>query len=430
MAAGMKKDSAKRQQKATILAILIPALILMLLSLCVAVFWSEHDPQLYVRETQAQAESSPQTEPVSETESQTQKEDRKELQQAKGVLEDMTLEEKVAQLFMITPEALTGVDQATAAGNATREAYEKYPVGGLIYFEQNILTEEQLKGMLSNMKEITRRKSGVAAFLAVDEEGGTVARLANQESLDVENTGSPGEIAKAGDPQKALEAGETMGSYLKEYGFDVDFAPVADVLDSADNEVIGNRSFGTDVQLVSGMVKQMVLGLQAQGVSAVLKHFPGHGSTSEDTHESSAKTDKTIEELKSKDLLPFQAGIEAGADFVMVGHLSAPAAGGEDVPAAFSRTLVTQVLREQMGFEGIIITDALNMSAITEENTSEEAAVRALQAGVDMLLMPEDFTMAYQGVLDAVERGELTEERIDASVLRIMTRKFQKQKSA
>lgn len=423
----MRKDRAKKQQNAGILALLIPVLILALLSLGVALFWRDHEPQLYVKETQAQTETSPQTEAASETEPKIQEETEAGRQEAEGVLALMTLEEKAAQLFMITPEALTGVEQATAAGDATREAYERYPVGGLVYFEQNIVSEGQLKEMLSNMEEISRSKSGVAAFLAVDEEGGSVARLANHEGLSVENTGSMGEIGQSGDPQKALEAGEAMGGYLKEYGFNVDFAPVADVLDSGENTVIGDRSFGTDPELVSKMAANVASGLQRQGVSAVLKHFPGHGSTVEDTHESAARMDKTLEELEGKDLLPFQAGIEAGADFVMVGHLSAPAAAGEDVPAVFSETLVTGVLREQMGFQGIIITDALNMAAVTQGNTSEEAAVKALQAGADMLLMPQDFAAAYQGVLDAVESGELTEERIDESVLRILTLKFQKQ---
>lgn len=421
----MKKQETK-QKAAGILAVLVPVLILALMCLAAALLWQEHDPQPPQSETQT--ETQPQTEAVAETETQTEEtEESGGRQQAQELLSLMTLEEKVAQLFMITPEALTGVEQVTAAGEATEEAYGQYPVGGIVYFEQNIASEEQLKEMLSNMKQISQSKSGVSAFLAVDEEGGSVARLANHESLDIENVGSMYQIGESKDAQKALEAGESIGGYLKEYGFDVDFAPVADVLDSGENTVIGDRSFGTDPNQVSEMTAKVTEGLQSQGVSAVLKHFPGHGSTAEDTHEGYAYSEKTLEELKAWDLLPFQAGIAAGADFVMVSHLSAPNAAGEDVPVVFSENLVTGVLREELGFEGIIITDALNMEAITGSNTSQEAAVRALQAGVDMLLMPEDFASAYQGVLDAVENGELTEERIDESVLRILTLKFQKQ---
>lgn len=420
----MKHRQKAKRETAGLLAFLLPVLVVGLLAAFVALFWEEHDPGAKGPETETQQEAQTETEEKTESEAETEADSA--ALKAREALRSMSLEEKTAQLFIITPEALTGVDLATASLDSTKEAYDTYPVGGIIYFEQNIVSEEQFKEMTSGMKQISEERSPVAAFLGIDEEGGRVARLANHDGLDIENVGSMLAIGQSGDSEKAREAGETIGTYLQEFGLDVDFAPDADVLDSEDNTVIADRAFGTDPSAVADMVVRMVEGLKSEGISATLKHFPGHGGTREDTHTEAAYTQKTMEELWQSDFLPFQAGIEAGADFVMVGHLAAPNATGEDTPAIFSEALVEGVLREQMGFEGIIITDALNMDAITASYTSAQAAVKALQAGVDMLLMPADFTEAYQGVLDAVADGTLTQERIDKSVLRVLTLKFQK----
>lgn len=420
----MRHRQKTNKETAGLLAFWLPILAVALLGAFIALFWEEHDPGSKEPETETQQEVQAETE--EETESEAETEADSAALQAREALGAMSLEEKTAQLFFIIPEALTGVEAATASLDSTKEAYDTYPVGGIIYFEQNIVSEEQFKEMTSGMRRISEERSQACAFLGIDEEGGRVARLANHEGLDIENVGPMLAIGQSGDLQKAREAGETIGAYLQEFGLDVDFAPDADVLDAEDNTVIADRSFGTDPSLAADMVAEMVEGLKSEGISATLKHFPGHGATKEDTHTETAYTQKTMEELWQSDFLPFQAGIEAGADFVMVGHLAAPNATGEDTPAIFSEALVEGVLREQMGFEGIIITDALNMDAITASYTSAQAAVKALQAGVDMLLMPADFTEAYQGVLDAVADGTLTQERIDESVLRILTLKFQK----
>lgn len=422
------KDHSSRNATVRFVAFFLPLLFLAVLLLGIAMFWKEHDPVA----PQAQTETETETEIKPETEIQedTKESETEELSakaQAESMASLMTLEEKTAQLFFLTPEALTGVEAVTAAGPSTESAYQEYPVGGIVYFEQNIYSEAQFKEMVSSMKTISQTRSGVPAFLAVDEEGGTVARLANHENLQVENVGSMLDIGNSGDTGKAYDAGKAIGTYLKEFGLNLDFAPVADVLDSADNTVIGNRSFGTDPKAAADMVAETVKGLASSGISSTLKHFPGHGSTAEDTHTSYAYNNKTLEELEQSDFLPFKAGIQAGADLVMVGHLAAPNAAGEDIPAIFSKTLVTDILRSQMGFQGIIITDALNMDAVSANYTADEAAVRAIQAGVDMLLMPSDFQTAFQGVLQAVSEGELTEERITESVVRILTQKYRRQ---
>lgn len=325
---------------------------------------------------------------------------------------EMPLEDKVAGLFIITPEALTDTDVVIKAGDTTKEKLGQHAVGGLVYFSQNIKSAEQLTEMLSN----TRSWSKYPIFLAVDEEGGQVSRVA--ESGLAENVGSMSDIGAAGDTAKAQEAGTSIGSYLSGFGFNLNFAPVADVV-AEGNTTIGDRSFGSDTNLAATMASAMVQGMQGAGVSACLKHFPGIGDTTEDTHEGMAATDKTLEDFAAVDFPVYQAGIAAGVDFVMVGHLSAPNVTGDNTPASLSGKMITEILRGQLGYQGIVITDAMNMSAITEYYTADQAAVMALQAGADMILMPEDFETAYNGVLEAVQNGTLTEERINESLKRI-----------
>ena len=348
-------------------------------------------------------------------------------QQIDGYLEEMTLEEKVAQLFIIQPEAILDVGTAVAAGDATREAIDKYPVGGFIYFGENLQSKEQTREMLHNVQAYSTERTGFPAFLSVDEEGGTVARVAGTGNFDVPDIGDMADIGAAGDVDAAKQVGEDIGSYLAELGFNLDFAPVADVLSNPENTVVRKRSFGSDPQLVSDMAIAVSDGLEEKGLLSAYKHFPGHGATSADTHKGYAYTDKTLEELEACELIPFQRCIAADAKLIMAAHISAPKVTGDDTPTSLSKTMVTDILRGKMGYTGLVVTDAMNMGAITEEYTSAEAAVKALQAGVDVVLMPENYQQAYQGVLDAVADGTLTEGRIDESVTRILTVKLDMQ---
>lgn len=349
-------------------------------------------------------------------------------QPVESILSGMTLEEKVAQLFVITPEALTGVGTATAAGEATREAFFKYPVGGLVYFENNLVSPDQTKTMLSHVQAYSMERVGLPAFLCVDEEGGTVTRIGGTGKFDVPVVESMASIGQKNDRQAAREAGEQIGRYLHDLGFNVDFAPVADVLSNPENQIVKSRSFGEDAALVSDLCLAVCEGLREHGVIPVLKHYPGHGATEADSHKGCASTQKTLEELLSCELIPFQRGIDAGVSVLMAGHISLPNVTGDDTPASLSEMMITQVLRRQMGYDGLVITDALNMGAVTQQYSSAEAAVRVLQAGGDLILMPADFFSAYQGVLDAVRQGILTEGRIDASVRRILAVKVQMEK--
>lgn len=362
---------------------------------------------------------------VKKSETQTTQTENTSHNEIDGYLDQMTLEEKAAQLFIVKPEALVNVGTVIQAGDATKEAIDEIPVGGLIYFADNLQSKEQTKQMLETVQEYSLEHTGLPAFLSVDEEGGTVARIANSENFNVPQVGDMADIGASGDIEAARDAGQTIGAYLSELGFNLDFAPVADVLSNPDNTVVKQRSFGDDPELVADMAIAVSEGLKEHGIYSTYKHFPGHGATEADTHKGYAYTDKSLEELKACELIPFQTCIEADASFIMAAHIAVPKVTGDDTPTSVSKTMITDVLRTQLGYNGIVITDGMDMGAITEEYTSAEAAIKALQAGVDMILMPENFDEAYQGVLDAVKDGSLTEERINESLRRILAVKLQ-----
>lgn len=333
-----------------------------------------------------------------------------------ALLEKMTLEEKAYQMLFATPESITGVGQVIVAGDATRAAIEQYPVGGLIYFTPNLMSREQTRDMLAN----TQSYSEIPLFLGIDEEGGRVARIAANPDMGVENLPPMREIGDTGDADAAYNVGETLAENLRALGFNVDFAPVADVLINSDNTEIGDRAFGRDAETVSMMVPEVVSGLQTNGVSAVLKHFPGHGSALTDSHTGYTESLRTYEQLAGTEFLPFKAGIEQGANFVMVSHMTLVNAVEEGVPASLSGEVITEWLKEELGFNGIVITDSFAMGAITENYTQTEAIVLAVHAGADMILIPTDVKAAADAIVDAVQSGDISEKRIDESVKKIL----------
>ena len=359
--------------------------------------------------TDDQNETDPQTPDASEASAAQQT--------AQALLDTMTDEEKIWQLFFVTPEAITNVNTATVAGETTKKALEQYPVGGIVYFAKNLEDREQTVALLEN----TQSYAKIPLFLGVDEEGGTVSRVGSNEALGGTNVGRMQSYGEAGDPASLYNAMNTVAKMLTDLGFNLDFAPVADVSGGRTDNVIGSRSFGTDPELCASMVSVALSGLQDNRIVSCLKHFPGYGSAVTDDHYGTSTLSKTLEELESCDFLPFASGIESGAAFVMVSHLSVPEVTGDETPGDLSSKIVSELLRNKLGFQNVIITDAQNMGAITDHYTSAEAAVQALSAGVDMVLMPDDLQAAYDGVLTAVQNGTLTEARINESVLRILT---------
>ena len=329
-----------------------------------------------------------------------------------AAIEVMPLEDKVAGLFMVRPESITGVSTAVKAGDGTREALAKHAVGGIVYFAKNIQSAEQLKEMISN----TRSYSKYPLFIGIDEEGGSVSRLADKSLVD--RVDSAQAISQTLDASNAYQAGTTIGTYMAEYGFDLDFAPVAD-LTNISKSIMTKRSFGSDAASAIPFVTSMMQGLEEQGITACVKHFPGIGSTVQDTHDGLAVSNRTAEEFRAEEFTVFKAAIDAGANMIMVGHMAAPSLVGDNTPSSMSSVIITDILREELGFEGVIITDAMDMSAISEYYESDHAAIMALKAGCDMILMPDDYQVAYSGVLQAVKDGVISEERVNDSLRRI-----------
>jgi len=342
-------------------------------------------------------------------------EDAAGAEEVQKLVSKMSLSEKIYQMFLVSPEAVTKVSKVTAAGPATQKALQKYPVGGFLYSKSNLVSQEQTRTMLENVQEY----ANLPLLLACDEEGGRVSRLSAIGVTKLEAMYTYRQQGRA----KAVENAEILANDLKSCGFNTDFAPVADVWSNSVNTVIGNRAYSDDFQEAADLVAGAVEGFHTGRIACTLKHFPGHGDTAEDSHEGPAYVTKTLAELRTQELLPFRSGIQAGADLVMVGHLIV--SDVDEEPALFSKKLVTDLLREEMGFEGVILTDSLQMDAIADFYESGETALRAVQAGVDMLLCPENLDEAAQALLEAVETGELSEERINASVTRILTLKHQ-----
>ena len=356
----------------------------------------------------------------------------------KDIIDKMTLEQKVAQLFVVSPETLTGVDSVQYAGDMTYQALQDYPVGGIVFAKDNIDSSSQFGTMTDNLQSYSEEISGLPLFLAAAEEGGSASVLGNNDNLDeyYENSysddgsdyssssansvhsGAPSmsEIGRKDDSTNAYEAGKSIGSLMSAYGLNLDLAPVADVL-SGNSTGIGNRTFGTDAQTVSDMALEVIRGIQEEDVNAAMKYFPGYGAASSNMS-GFPVINSSLDELKKKEFLPYSNAIAQGMDFVMVGHISVPNVTGDDTPASLSEKMISEVLRKDLGFKGIVMTDYLNDKTIVKNYGAADAAVKAIQAGADLLLEPDDLEAAYEGVLKAVKKGDITEDRLDESLYR------------
>ncbi|WP_406538148.1 beta-N-acetylhexosaminidase [Fibrobacter sp.] len=349
-----------------------------------------------------------------------------------SAIQKMSIREKVGQMFFVRPEALdTSIhwneyaelpDYKLEQVNKTMLAVNKnYPIGGMILYAHNIVDEAQLEKFVDEIRELNG-----SPLLAIDEEGGRVARIANNGNFDVPKYESMAAIAESDDPNEAYEAAFTIGTYVKKYGFDIDYAPVADVNTNPDNIVIGPRAFSDNPETAAKFVVSYLNGLESAGVIGTLKHFPGHGDVSTDTHYGYASTNKTWDEMLKCEMIPFKAGIKAGAQMIMTAHIAAPKVSGDDLPATLSSVILQDKLRGELGFDGVIVTDAMDMGAITKQFSNTEAAIKSIQAGVDVVLCSREFTQVFDAVVKAVEKGEIKESRIDESVKRILKLKKKK----
>lgn len=336
------------------------------------------------------------------------------LTRAEELLAGMSLREKLCQLMIVRPEVLTGESPVTAAGETTRLALEQYPVGGLIYSVDNLVTQEQTREMIEN----TQSYSKIPLIISADEEGGNVGRLMYKLGTTfIHSMYSYKDMGEDTAYQNALTIGTDMVSCL----FNTDFAPVADVWTNPANTVIGDRAYSDEFGQASELVAAAVRGFTESGVICCVKHFPGHGDTSTDTHEGAAVVDKSLEELRAGEFLPFEAGIEAGVDMVMVGHITVTAV--DDEPATISHEVITGLLREELGWDGVVVTDSLDMGALAGYEIGE-VCVKYLEAGGDIMLGIPDLAAALTALETAATEGRLTEQRIDESALRVLMLKL------
>lgn len=348
-------------------------------------------------------------------------------------LRHMTLREKVGQMFYVRPECLDttihfntlgGIDVASdditkiklQAVNTTMLAVnDKYPVGGIILYAHNIEDEAQLARFIPEIRALRG-----SPLLCIDEEGGRVARIGRNSNFHVKTYESMGAIGATGDAANAYECGNTIGTYLKHYGFDIDFAPVADVNTNPENIVIGGRAFSDNPEVAAPMVVNYLQGLKDAGVTGCIKHFPGHGDTKADTHYGYASSQKTWAEMQTCEMVTFRAGIQWGCQLIMTAHIAVPNVIGSDIPSTMSSVVLQEKLRKELGYQNIIITDAMEMGAITQQYSNVEATIGCIKAGVDIVLGPQNFTEAFDAVVAAVNNGTLSEERINQSVRRIL----------
>lgn len=352
-------------------------------------------------------------------------------EQVEQELQQMTLREKVGQMFYVRPEVLDTTIHWTAYSELENLKLQQlndrmtalnadYPVGGVILYAWNIDNESQLAGFISQIRSLNG-----SPLLCIDEEGGRVARIANNPNFDVKKYESMEAIGKTGDPANAYECGNTIGTYLTKYGFDIDFAPVADVNTNPDNVIIGPRAFSDDPAVAAPMVTNYLQGLKDAGITGCIKHFPGHGDTTADTHYGYAKSLKTWDEMLQCEMVTFRAGIKWGCQLIMTAHIAAPNVTGSDVPSTMSPIILQDKLRGELGYRNIIVTDAISMGAITNQYTTAQAAVGSILAGSDIVLDPRNYVEAFDAVMAAVADGTISVERINQSVRRILTLKLQ-----
>lgn len=334
------------------------------------------------------------------------------------MISEMSLEDKVAGLFIISPEILTGQGGVTKAGDGTKAALEKYAIGGIVYSKGNIKNAEQLKEMIDN----TIGFSKYPLFVGISEESGDGAVL--QPALKLDKTASAKELSDAADSNAVTDTYKTIGAYLNENGFNLDFAPCADLTGGKYGESIGSRSFGAGSSESPAMIRASIEGLKETGIVSCAKTFPGQGSASGDPHTAMVEMTRTRSEIEESELIPFKAAIEAGVDMIMVGHFSAPELTGDSMPCSMSKAVMTDLLRNDMGYDGVIITDAMNVPSISEYYGADEVAVKAIKSGADMVMCPENLELAVNAVVEAVKEGTIDERRIDDSLTRVYKIKY------
>ena len=331
-----------------------------------------------------------------------------------SIIDEMDAAEKAGQLIMADFRTNADGTGMTVLSDEAKDALREYYIGGVILFAENLDTKEQTQQLTYDMQAAAH----MPLFIGIDEEGGLVSRL---KKSNIEHEVFP----PAAEMEDVSWAGTSIGSSLAELGINVDFAPVADVNTNPDNPVIGIRAFSSDPQAAASKVAEFISAIQKMGVSACAKHFPGHGDTAMDSHLGETYVEHDLERMRSVEFVPFEQAITAGTDFIMAGHIKTPNATTDGLPATLSSEMLG-ILRNDLNFDGIIITDAMNMGAIVDAYGSGESAVIAVQAGVDMVLMPADLAEAAEALTEAIKTGAISEERVNEALWHVLSLKYDK----
>lgn len=316
-----------------------------------------------------------------------------------SLLSNMTVEDMIGGLFIVSPESITGVGTAVQAGEGTKAALAENPVGGLVYAPKNFNSPEQFTEMVKNTRGFAR----YPIFTVVGAECGAA-------DYGLEATAKASELI---DTDSVAEAYGGIASRLASYGIDMNLAPVAEIVSGEGDDALRERAFGSDPSAAAPLVNAAVQAQQEAEVSAVLQKFPGNAAGS-----------KTLEELKNSEFVVYDMAIKNGVDCIMISHIKASGVTGDDTPSSLSSVMINDVLRNMLGFDGVVMTDYLDDSEIADSYSSAEAAVAAIQAGADLLLSPADYQEAYEGVLQAVTDGTISQERIHESIYRIYRVKY------
>ncbi|MEI4771708.1 beta-N-acetylhexosaminidase [Psychrobacillus sp. FJAT-51614] len=325
------------------------------------------------------------------------------------VISKMSLEDKIGQMI------LAGVSGTTMDANA-KKLIGQFHVGGIIFYKYNFDTPAQTVQLVNQLK--AKNSSSLPLILSVDQEGGRVTRLPG----GLVNFPPNKQIGQVNNPDFSYKVGTLLGHELKEFGLNLDFAPVLDINSNPNNPVIGDRSFGNNPEIVSKLGIQTMKGIQSQNVITTIKHFPGHGDTSVDSHLDLPIVNKSLNQLKELELIPFERAINQGADVVMVAHILLPQLDKTN-PGTMSKAVMTNLLRKQLGFTGVIMTDDMTMGAITEHFDIGKASVESVKAGSDIILVGHDYNNVVQIISSlkaAVQNGEISEQRLNESLERII----------
>lgn len=337
------------------------------------------------------------------------------VQQQKAISEvvsGMSLDEKIGQMIH------AGIS-GTTVDATTKSLITQYKVGGIIFYKKNLINPGQAVQLVNQIKSLNA--PNLPLLLSVDQEGGRITRLPG----GLVNLPSNQQIGEVDNQKFSYKVGAILGEELKSFGLNMDFAPVLDINSNPNNPVIGDRSFGDNAKLVSRLGIHTMKGIQSQNIITTVKHFPGHGDTSVDSHLELPIVNKSLKELNDLELIPFKRAIKKGADVVMVAHILLPQLDPKN-PASMSKTVMTDILRNQLGFKGVIITDDMTMRAITDHFDIGRAAIESVKSDSDIILVGHHYNNVVETVSSlksAVQKGEISEQRINESVARIIALK-------